>query len=276
MPAFKDIGKGAKDLFDAGEYKLNREVEISANEDNVNLTATTTMENDSDFTTEVEYSQGNFTVALDTKSNQSVTYDNIKFSGMKAKLKFARQAGNPNANDTLEATVKCPKYNVEMKVKADSELKVKTDTSFVFAKDNILAGLKVPFDVSNGFDPAKISVGFQFAKGDNTFALTSTNPMAQNLAFSYLRAVNSDLTAALGVNYSPDAAKNGCGGDMLNLGARYNIDGKSSFQGFATFGGDIKAKYSYDFSKRLSASAAFGTTIKNPFSVSTGFKLNFN
>lgn len=276
MPSFKDIGKAAKDLFDAGEYALNREVEISANEDNVNLTATTTMENDGDVTTEVEYSQGNFTVALDTDSNQSVTYDNIKFSGMKAKLKFARNAANADANDTLEATVKCPKYNTELKVKTDSQVNVKTDSSFVFAKNDFLAGIKFPFDVNKGFDAAKISVGLQYAKGDNTVALTSTNPMAQNVGLSYLRNVNADLTAALAVKYSPDAAKDGCGGDMLSLGARYNIDGKSSFQGYATFGGDIRAKYAYNFSKRLSASAAFGTTIKNPFSVSTGFKLNFN
>lgn len=276
MPSFKDIGKAANDLFDDGEYALSREVDISANEDGVSLNATTTLESNGDVCTEVEYSQGNVTVNLDTNANQSVTYDNLKFSNMKAKMKFARNAANAEKKDTLEATVKCSDYGIELKVKGDADMNVKTDLSYAFAKDALTAGFKFPFDASKGFDASKINVGLQYAQGSNTFALKSSNPLNQQVSLSFLRSINSDFSAALGVNYSPDAAKDGCGGNMFNVGGSYNFDAKSSINGFVTGAGSIRAKYAYAFSKRMNASAQFGTTISDPFSISTGFRLAFN
>lgn len=277
MTSFKDIGKATQDIFDPSDgYDLNREIEISANEDNVNLTATTTLENDGGVLTEVEYSQGNFIVTLDTESNQSVTYKNLKFAGLSAKLKFNRNAGK-GSNDDLEATIKKKgdNYNVQFKVKADSNVTVKTDTQFVFQKDSLVAGVRVPFAVQKGFDASKIGLALSYGKGDNTFVLTSTNPLAQNMAFSFLRNMTPDISAAVGVNYSPDSADSENSGVTFNAGANFKLDDKSSFRGFTTGTGDIRAQYAYAFSRRLKASAAFGTSINNPFNISTGFKLKF-
>lgn len=278
MASYKDIGKAANDLFDVEEYALNRVIEITANEDKVNLTATTTLENNGDTITEVEYQQGKLNVTVDTDSNQSISYKNWKVAGVSATLKAEREASKAG-NDKFHATLKKKgdNYNAQLKVTADASGGVKTDTQLTFRKDTFNVGLKLPFNVQKGFDPSKIGVGLQYAQGKNTFALTSPNPIAQQFSFSFLRQFNADTSGALQVKYSPDDEET-C---QFNLGGDWRLDNKSSFQGFVNFGtsancqGNVHAKYSYALTSHLDAQAAFRTSFNNPFNISTGFKLQF-
>lgn len=278
MSSYKDIGKAANDLFDADEYALNREIEISANEDKVNLTATTTLENNGDTITEVEYEQGNFNVTIDTDSNQSISYKNYELAGVKTTIKAQREASKAS-NDKFTATFKKKggNYNAQLKVTADASGSVKTDTQLTFRKDALNFGVKLPFNVQKGFDASKIGVGLQYAQGKNTFALTSPNPIAQQFSFSFLRQFNADTAGAMQVQYSPDDED----AVQFNFGGDWKLDNKSSFQGYMNFGttsncpGNLRAKYSYALTSHLDAQAAFRTSLANPFNISTGFKLQF-
>lgn len=285
MPAgsYKDIGKAANDLFDGDEYGLNRVIEISANEDKVSLTATTTLENNGDTITEVEYQQGNFNVTLDTDSSQSISYKNYKVAGISATAKVEREASKASS-DKFTATFKkkADNYNAQLKVAADASGNIKTDTQLTFSKDAFNFGVKIPFNVQKGFDANKIGVGFQYAADKNTFALTSPNPLAQQFSFSFLRAFNCDTTGfasgAAQVNYSPDAEES----LNFNVGGTFQVDKKSSFQGFvncstaANCPMNFRGKYSYALTPRLDAQAAFKTSLLSPLAnISTGFKLQF-
>lgn len=278
MPSFKDIGKqtsGDGGLFDADEYATTREIEFSANEDNVNFSATTTQSIGDDGSSSVdasfEYETGNFKLEADTDSAQKFSYNNFKFGGFKNSFTYSRTGGKKDS-DKLEFKAKCSEYNVTFKAASNiAKRSLDTTTEIAYAKDAFTIGAKV------GFNPIEVALGktafgAQYSQGDNTFALSSAAKNKDGLFksgnVSFFRKINDSTSAGADVSYSKAATG-------FRFGASKVIDGKSSLKGYVNEKLDVFAKYSYQLTKRLNASAAFQFNARDPSQINSGFKLNF-
>jgi len=197
-----------------------------------------------------------------------LSYDKIALpADMSGKVTYSRGNG-----DTVEAKVKCSKYGIELKAKTDLKFNVKTDFSYVFSKDAAQVGLKIPVNFAKGFDANTIGFAAQYTTGANTFALTSASILNQQASLSFFRQQDANLNLGFQFNYAPGAD---CA-EGVNIGAGYTINGKSRIQAFANGSGLLRAKYSYDLSKKFSASVALESNINSPLKCRRGIRLVFN
>lgn len=271
MPAFKDIGKAANDLFDGDEYTLDRSVSFVANEDKVNFKCTST-QGDKGVSTEIEYEQGNVAVTLDTQSKQEFTYKNVEFGGFKNEFKLSRK-GDEADSENLEGKFKktCDNFGATVKVNTDRKFDLGTSVDFAYSKDAFTVGAKF------GFNPqtaaiSKPNFGFQYAQAENTVAVSTSSKSFDDFGkafkFSFFRAHNPDFSVAGEFGYAS-------GDTSFKAGFDKKIDNKSRFQGFFDQNFDFNGRFGYQFTNRLNAAAKFNFNFKNPTAVKTGFSLDF-
>lgn len=271
MPAFKDIGKSANDLFDSDEYTLDRSVSFEANEDKVNFSCEST-QNDKGVTTEINYEQGNVAVTLDTNSKQEFTYKNVNFGGLKNEFKLTRQ-GDEAESENFEGKLKksAKDWGLTLKYNTNRKFACKATADFAYAKDAFTVGAKFGFDAASSAI-TKPSVGFQYSQGDNTVAVSTSakglDDFGQAFKASIFRSQGADLNVGGEFGYN--------GGDTsFKAGFAKKIDDKSKFQGFFDQNFDFNGRFGYKFTNRLNAAAKFNFNFKNPTNVSTGFSLDF-